>query len=110
MDQASADMEREAQKPQNQKNYENCPKHIESPVLIPERRNESMMTGGVLQVCAILLKWAKAQPETGLINFDQLEPSVRTAGNELSCSDEVSSAVPTFEHGVRRKELLNSSE
>ena len=88
MDQASADMEREAQKPQNQKNYENCPKHIESPVLIPEHRNESMMTGGVLQVCAILLKWAKAQPETGLINFDQLEPSVRTAGNELSCSDE----------------------
>ena len=48
-----------------------------------------MMTGGVLQVCTTLLKLAKAQPETGLINFDQLEPSVRTAGNEPTWSDEV---------------------
>ena len=63
-----------------------------------------------MQVCATLLKLAKAQPETGLINFDQLEPSVRTAGNEHSCSAEVSRAVLTFEHGVRRKELLNSSD
>jgi hypothetical protein len=48
-------METEAQKPQNQKNYENRPKHIEAPVLIPEHPNRR----------------AEAQPEAGLINFDQ---------------------------------------
>jgi hypothetical protein len=69
-------METEAQKPQNQKNYENCPKHIESPVLIPEHLVEYMMTGEALRVCARLLKWTKAQPETGLINFDLLEPGL----------------------------------
>jgi hypothetical protein len=42
-------METEAQKPQNQKNYENCPKHIESPVLIPEQLTEYMMTGGSVE-------------------------------------------------------------
>jgi hypothetical protein len=59
VDQASADMETEAQKPQNQKNYENCPKHIESPVLIPEHLVEYMMTAGALRVCARLLVWAR---------------------------------------------------
>jgi hypothetical protein len=48
-------METEAQKPQNQKNYENCPKHIESPVLIAEHVVEYMMTAGALRVCATLL-------------------------------------------------------
>jgi hypothetical protein len=44
---------------------------LRSFVLIPEQLTESMMTGGVLRVCARLLTYAKAQPETGLINFDQ---------------------------------------
>ena len=30
-----------------------------------------MMTVGALRVCATLLIWARVQPETGLINFDQ---------------------------------------
>jgi hypothetical protein len=34
MDQAASHMETEAEKPQNQKHYENCPKHICSPLLI----------------------------------------------------------------------------
>jgi hypothetical protein len=82
-------METEAQKPQNQKNYENCPKHIESPVLITEHVVEYMMTGGALRVCARLFKWTKAQLETRLINFDLLEPGLhrcKTAANRQAGS------------------------
>jgi len=34
VDQTAGHMETEAEKPQNQKHYENCPKHIYSPLLI----------------------------------------------------------------------------
>lgn len=66
-------METEAQKPQNHKNYENCPKRIEPPVLIPEHLVEYIMTGGALRICARLLKWTNSQLESGLIIFDLLE-------------------------------------
>ena len=49
MDQASAYVETETQKPQNQEDYEKGPKHIESPVLIPEQLTESMMTAGSVE-------------------------------------------------------------
>jgi hypothetical protein len=71
-------MKTETQKPQNHKNYENCPKHIKPPVLIPEHLVEYIMTGGALRFCARLLKWTKAQPETGLI--------ILTCSN-LDCTD-----------------------
>jgi len=38
---------------------------------VPEHPNRYMMTGGHFRVCARLLKGAEAQPEAGLINFDQ---------------------------------------
>jgi hypothetical protein len=63
VDQSAADMETETQKPQNQKNYENCPKHIEPPVLIREHPNKYMMTGGHFRICTRLLRRADAQPE-----------------------------------------------
>jgi hypothetical protein len=39
-----------------------------------------------LQVCATLLKLAKTQPETGLINFDQLELGLH--GSKISANRE----------------------
>jgi hypothetical protein len=43
VDQASTDVQTETQKPQNQKNNENGPKHIETSVLIREHTNMNLV-------------------------------------------------------------------
>jgi hypothetical protein len=45
VDQASADVQTETQKPQNQKNNENSPKHVKPPVLLYKHLNSETDRG-----------------------------------------------------------------
>jgi hypothetical protein len=55
MDQATGHMQAEAQKPQNQKNHENCPKHISLP-LPPRSSHSARAVSQILSRIALLRK------------------------------------------------------